>query len=115
MAQVNAENVLAVHRVLQKHSETMLTALGHAAWMNDIPRCADDPVSEDAKRLFQPKVMEIIALHTAHCNEIREAATRLYEAARQYGFTEDQIETSIRSSATPAVGRPMSEEWQDVT
>lgn len=112
MTQVNAGNVLAVHRVLQEQSETMLTALGHAAWMNDIPRCADDPVSEDAKRLFQPKVMAIIATHTAHCNEIREAATRLHEAARQYGFTEDQIETSLRSSPTPEASRPMPEGWQ---
>lgn len=115
MAQVNADNVLAVYRVLQQQSETMLTALGHAAWMNDIPRCANDPVSEDAKRLFQPKVMAIIATHTAHCNEIREAATRLHEAARQYGFTEDQIETSLRSYATPAVGGAAPEGWKDVT
>lgn len=109
MTQVNAENVLAVHRVLRAQFEAMLTALGDAAWMNDIPRCADDPVSMDAREVFQPKVRSILDTHTAHCNEVREAAGRLLEAARQYGFTEEEIESAFRSNAAPVFRGPLAE------
>lgn len=101
LAQVNAANVLAVHRALRTQFESMLAALGDVAWMNDIPACAEDPVSKDAKAQFQPKVRAILEVHTAHCNEVKEAADRLREAARQYGFTENEIEASFRRDAGP--------------
>ena len=109
MTQVTADNVLAVHRVLRTQYEAMLAALGDAAWMNDIPKCAEDPVSTDAREQFQPKVRSILDIHTAHCNEVREAAVRLHEAARQYGFAEDEIEASFRASAVRVLSDPTAQ------
>jgi hypothetical protein len=97
MAQVNAANILMVHRALRGQADAMQAALIEAAWLHDIPTCADDPVSKDAKLQFQPKISEILEIHTAHYNEVAEAAERLREAATEYGFTEAEVERSLRN------------------
>ena len=91
MAQVDADNVLAVHATLAAQADAMTAALRRADWLRDIPRCADDPVSIDAKAVFQPKIAEILDLQWSHLDEVREAAARLREAALQYRYTDADI------------------------
>ena len=95
MAQVGVDNVLAVHAMLAAQAEAMNAALRAADWMRDIPRCADDPVSVDAKAVFQLKIDQILDVHDAHLEEIVEAAGRLREAAYEYRYTEADIETAL--------------------
>ena len=54
---------------------------------------------DDAKTVFQPKISEILRVHTAHFNEVREAADRLREAALQYGYTDIDVEQVMQGGA----------------
>lgn len=96
MSQVNVDNVMQVHRMLAQQVVAMQRALGEAAWLRDIPRCANDLVSIDAKKVFQPKIDQILRVHEEHLNEVREARDRLEDAALQYGFTENEVAESIK-------------------
>ena len=97
MAQVNSANVLAVRNELRFQAEQMQRALHRASWDCRVEPCGQDPVSLDAAKTFDAKIQRIIEAHTAHLNEITEAADRLYEAARQYGYTEESIRASLDS------------------
>ncbi|MFP5069178.1 hypothetical protein ACLFMI_05880 [Pseudonocardia nantongensis] len=98
MSQVNVDNVMQVHRMLARQVVAMQRALGEAAWLRDIPRCANDLVSIDAKEVFQPKIDQIMRVHEEHLSEVREARDRLKDAAVQYGFTEHEVADSIKTT-----------------
>lgn len=95
MTEITTHNVLAVHAVLARQADSISSALRDADWMRDIPRCADDPISRDAKTIFQTKIIAILDVHQAHLDEIREAANRLREAALQYGYTDDDVAAAL--------------------
>lgn len=100
MTQINNQNVVGVHAVLAAQAGRMLELLEAANWMRDIPLPGRDPISADAKTLFQPKVNQILDVHWAHYREVSEAAARLREAALQYGHTDDEIDTAFGREAT---------------
>ena len=98
MAQVDATNVLAVRNQLRFQAEEMQQALREAAHCFPVKPCGRDVVSLDAATLFDEKVQHLVEIHVAHLNEVVEAAERLHEAALQYGYTEDSIQTSFKNA-----------------
>lgn len=92
-------------RLFAAQADALCTALTGADWLRDIPRCADDPVSADAKVLVQAKVDRILDAHWAHLAEIAEAAARLREAALQYRYTEDDLAGAL-APARARLGLP---------
>lgn len=98
MTQIHTGNVVATHALLAAQAERMYELLYQADWMRDMQRCGDDPVSFDAKKVFQPKVNHILDIHWAHFHEVREAAERLREAARQYGHADADVESAFEAA-----------------
>lgn len=102
MTQVNPDNVLQVRNALRQQMETMLPALQDATFATRLIPCGPDPISIDATPMFQHKIDAILKIHWAHYTEIKEAVDRLSEAARDYGYAEDQIRRSFtQSQAAP--------------
>jgi hypothetical protein len=98
MTQIDRANVLAVRNELQFQAEQMQRALRRARDECEVRPCGGDLVSRDAASSFGRKIDQIIAVHTAHLNEITEAVDRLGETARHYGYTEDAITASLDSA-----------------
>ncbi|GAA1392883.1 hypothetical protein GCM10009613_38670 [Pseudonocardia kongjuensis] len=96
MTQIDITNVMKVHAVLEQRALSIQKALKDSAWLSDIPRCGDDPVSVDAQSMFQRKIDQILTTHEAYLAELNEACTRLKEAAVQYGLVEDETAGSFR-------------------
>lgn len=99
MAQINVDNVVAVHALLAAQAARMRELLLNANWMQDLPLPGQDPISRDARELFQPKVNQILDVHWAHYAEVREAADRLREAARQYGHDDNEITSAFAAES----------------
>lgn len=91
MTQIHVGNVLQVHGLYASEADAIRRVLLDADWMRNIERCADDPISRDAQKLFQEKIDRIFATHYAHVMELLEAVTRLRYAAREYAFTDGEI------------------------
>lgn len=100
MAQINIDNVLQVYRLFDERVAELRASLTSSAKLRDIPACADDPVSQDARRAFQPKIDAILDTHTAYLAEIVEARDRLKEAARSYGLVDDDTATSFSEGSS---------------
>lgn len=91
MTQIHVDNVLQVHGVLASEADAIEKVLFEANWMRNIPRCADDPISINARDAFQKKIDQILDVHQAHHDELTEAVVRLRQAAREYEFTDDEV------------------------
>ncbi|BBG05428.1 MULTISPECIES: PE domain-containing protein [Pseudonocardia] len=98
LLQIDVSNVLQVRDVLVAQLGSMQLALGRAERQLNLGPCGRDPVSLQAAASFRTKIEEIKAVHWAHVAELREATDRLAEAARHYGFTEEQLKGSFSSS-----------------
>ncbi|GAA1392511.1 hypothetical protein GCM10009613_37450 [Pseudonocardia kongjuensis] len=104
MTQIHIGNVLQVRDALAEQARSIRQALDDARGLTEIPRCADDPVSRDAQRMFQREINAILAAHTAHVAELKEACVRLGEAAREYGLVEEEAAGSFGSAVNPRSG-----------
>lgn len=91
MTQVTVDSVLAVHARLAVRADEVFAVLDRAGALRDIPAAADDPVSRDARDAFQRKIDAILDKHWAYHRELGEAVSRLREAAREYGHTDDAV------------------------
>ncbi|WP_226352391.1 MULTISPECIES: hypothetical protein [unclassified Pseudonocardia] len=91
ISQVSADNVLAVARVLRTRADDMESMLNASLNGLDLRPCAEDPVSLDARDLFQRKIDHILAGHWAHCAELRAAHTALRATALEYGVTDTDL------------------------
>ncbi|MEV1293932.1 PE domain-containing protein [Pseudonocardia sp. NPDC049635] len=105
LLQVDTTNVLQIRDVLVAQIDSMKRALTRAERQLSLGPCGDDPISLRAAERFAVKIKEIQAAHWAHVAELQDAADRLAEAARHYGFTEDQLGGSFASSPS-ATARP---------
>lgn len=92
VAQVNVDNVLQVARLLRQQADSIEATLVERAWQLRVKPCGRNPVSEDARELFQAKVDQIIEVHWAHWEELQAAVDALYRSADRYSFTERQLE-----------------------
>lgn len=90
MAQIDIDNVLQVKRLFDERVDAGRRALVNSVALRSMPPCADDPVSQDAVTVFQPKIDVIRKAHSDYVNELIEARNRLVEAVQEYGLTEDE-------------------------
>ena len=95
VAQVNVDNVLQVAAVLRRQADDMAERLFAADQDLRVRPCGDDPVSRDARDLFQAKIDQIMAVHWAHWTEVTAACEALRSTARDYGHTEDAITAAL--------------------
>lgn len=101
MVQINVDNVMQVYRLFDDRVAQLQDGFKLAAQLRDIPACADDPISRDARELFQPKVNAIVDAHAAHAEEVIRARDRLREAAEQYGLLEDEAASAFTPRSLP--------------
>ena len=96
VAQVSVDNVLQVSALLEKQADTMERTLLKADQDLRLEPLGGDPVSRDAVAQFQPKIRQIVDVHWAHCVELRGAVDALRRCAFDYGYTEADLEASLR-------------------
>lgn len=119
MVQIDRTNVLAVYNELQFQASQMQDAIVNAQQVVSPTALGRDVVSVAAATAFGAKNSEIADLQQAHVNELVEAADRLGDAARQYGYTDADLGESFHAargglearladirSAPPAAPRP---------
>lgn len=96
--QVNPDNVVSVHKVFRDHARALDDCLTELSQSVRIGLCGLDPISEDAAsdRSFGGKVQELLTVHRAHQRELVVSAEHLRRVAANYGFTESEIEKSLR-------------------
>ena len=96
---VSRENVLQARAVLLAEADDFLAFVSATEFAMDqwIGLCGGDPISRDAQRLFAARIRDN-AFHPVqrYVRELADAAERLAEVARSYGFTEEQIARSFR-------------------
>lgn len=94
--------------MLHKQERDITAILTHADRQLDLQPPGADPISGDATPRFRHKIQQIKDVHWAHVHELHEATERLREAARHYGWTEEQIDDSFKAhddSVGPIVNR----------
>ncbi|MEJ8279147.1 hypothetical protein [Pseudonocardia spirodelae] len=102
LVSVSRENVLAVHALLAVQLEHMRVALDDADNLRHIEAPGADPVSADARVLFQAKIDRVLDVHWAHFREVEDAAGRVRDAALAYGHTDDDISAALLTARARA-------------
>ncbi|MBP2367083.1 PE domain-containing protein [Pseudonocardia parietis] len=91
VAQVNVDNVLQVAGLLRNQADVIERNLTERSWQLRVIPCGLDPVSQDARALFQSKIDQVLEVHWAHCAELRAAVEALRQNAVRYDFTETEL------------------------
>lgn len=106
LVQVDPDNILQVRNAYLTQQQRLTDAV--LAARRDRTRILPgrDPISVDYADVFGQKVNTVVDRFRAHVDELREATNRLGEAAREYGFTEDEIEGSFRDFRSRTAGTP---------
>lgn len=102
MTQVNADNVLAVHRAFQQHADDLLAYLQQTSGSFRFDPCGGDPVSQAVLRpdSFGGKIEKLFEVHWKHWEELDAVASNLRDAALAYGHTESEISQSLSGQPT---------------
>jgi hypothetical protein len=99
---VTPDNVLQARAVIVEEAQSLLDFVS-TEFRSDrqlMGLCGGDPISRDAQRLFNQKIQETAVQPTLeYIRRLRDIADQLAATARSYGFTEQQITDSLRSSA----------------
>lgn len=106
MVQISRDNVAQVHRNLSDRCAEAEVALQSVADLLEVPACALDPVSQDARVIFQAKVAGIVDVHTALLNELIIARDNVAEAAASYGVSEEETAAKVSAVAPPLYRGP---------
>jgi len=94
--QVTRENVLQARAVLLQEVETLESAVASArVFYGGIGLCGQDPVSKDAAPAFSERTAKLFDEYDEHGRELRAMAAKLATAANAYGYTEEEISTSL--------------------
>lgn len=106
---VDRDNVLQVRNLVLDEYDRLDRYL--AAEINssayETYRYGDDPVSKDAAIAFPQRFGLLVASCRKQLEHLARMGEALAEAARQYGYTEDQIiSAAFRSSYTAALTEP---------
>ncbi len=94
--QLNADNVLAVQRVLLAEAQRLERAGKMFGSEAVVRECGGDPVSRDAAREFTPRLQALVREGMLVADMLRAAGGRLGESARAYGRAEAEITASLR-------------------
>lgn len=108
LIQVDSRNILQVRNAYVAQQERLVDALRAAQNSRSRTGLAPgrDPISVDYADIFGRKVDTVVDRFRDHVAELREATNRLGEAAREYGFTEDEIEQSFTDFRSRTAGTP---------
>lgn len=111
LTQVSVNNVMRVLVVFSQRAAAAQEAISNSADLKRIPACAEDPVSKDVRELFQHKVDTVRQAHVEYSDELQKACLALRDAARSYGFTDDEIAKSMGETveSVDGVASPGSE------
>jgi hypothetical protein len=98
--QVDRDNVLRVRSVLLTEAEKLLDAvtrpMSERRWVD---LCGADPVSGEASSAFNARIQILVDHCRQYALQLEQAANSLDRIARNYGYTEAEIEASLKGSA----------------
>ena len=94
--QVTPDNVLSVRKVLLEEADRLIRSAKPTA-TPVVGLCGGDPLSRDAQAAFNDRIERLLRTCAQHGNELKSAGAALAATARHYGYTEEQIEASLRS------------------
>ena len=97
--QVNRENVLGVYSVLANEAERLSKVMQDNGHKLEVGLCGGDPVSYDAQHGFSAKLDRLRTQCNDYVYSLAKAAERVRQAARAYGYSEDQITAAFRTAA----------------
>lgn len=108
LMQVNSDNILQVRNAYLAQQQRLADAVRTAQHGRPLTGLAPgrDPISLDYAPVFGTKVGTVVDRVRNHVEELREATNRLREAAREYGFTEDEIKQSFTDFRSRTAGTP---------
>lgn len=106
LVQVNPDNILQVRNAYLAQQQRLDDTLQDARRSRAAILPGRDPISIDYAPVFGSRVDAVVDRFRAHVEELREATNRLGEAAREYGFTEDEIEGSFKDFRSRTAGTP---------
>lgn len=108
LVQVNSDNILRVRNAYLTQQQRLADAVQTAQSSRSRSGLAPgrDPISVDYAPVFGTKVDVVVDRFRDHVEELREATNRLGEAAREYGFTEDEIKQSFTDFQARTAGTP---------
>jgi uncharacterized protein YukE len=96
--QVTSENVLDVRKILLQEADRLQKYGGQDAVMTQlVGLCGGDPVSQQAAQAFNQRIRQEIQRCQDYARELRNAGNSLDQVAKNYGYTEEQIEDSFKS------------------
>jgi uncharacterized protein YukE len=99
--QVTPENVLDVRKVLLQEADRLLKAAGPAEMMTQfVGPCGGDPVSQQASIAFGERIAIMAQQCRDYANGLKNAGNSLDQIARSYGYTDEQIQDSLRPSSS---------------
>jgi hypothetical protein len=98
--QVDRDNVLRVRSVLLTEAEKLLDAVTRSTseqpWVD---LCGADPVSGEASSAFNARIQILVDHCRQYALQLEQAANSLDRIARNYGYTEAEIQASLKGSA----------------
>ncbi|MDT7633807.1 MAG: hypothetical protein QOI50_5737 [Pseudonocardiales bacterium] len=98
--QVDRDNVLRVRSVLLTEAEKLLDAvtrpMSERPWVD---LCGADPVSGEASSAFNARIQILVDHCRQYALQLEQAANSLDRIARNYGYTEAEIQASLKGSA----------------
>jgi len=98
--QVDRDNVLRVRSVLLTEAEKLRDAVARP--MSERPwvdLCGADPVSGEASSAFNARIQILVDHCRQYALQLEQAANSLDRIARNYGYTEAEIQASLKGSA----------------
>lgn len=96
--QVTPENVLDVRNVLLTEADRLRTFGGQNMMMAQlVGRCGGDPISDEAQAAFSQRIGVLVQQCQQYSDQLRDAGNALDAVAKQYGYSEEQIESSFKS------------------
>lgn len=112
LMQVDRDTVLRARAVLMQEADELEEAMreataarpemrlpgrmgspGQGVWVG---RCSDDPISGPAQISFNRKIDAMLKPCWQYIYDLRTGGEQLAEAARRYGYTEDEVLASFR-------------------
>ena len=95
--EVDRENVLKARAALLAEADRLdKLVTDEQGYGQGIGLCGGDPVSPEAAKAFNERIVALLEQCRRYNQDLREAAHALDATARRYGWTEDEIAASFQ-------------------
>lgn len=105
--EVNEDNVLAARATILNAADEAMLRLGQLRYDMIMQPCGEDKISKDAAALWNDRLVQAPDSHASRLGDyikaVQELGLQLEDAAKQYGFTEEEIEASFKATQSPQV------------